>query len=96
MQVCDLDRHSVKGPGVDATYHVPSAEALVSGCDVNLHSLPDFHYTAMCYPVFLPSRAESTLILCSCCEAVLTTFPCYVVSVHVPTFVWQLAFCVSA
>ena len=25
MQVCDLDRHSVKGPGVDPTYHVPSA-----------------------------------------------------------------------
>ena len=28
--MCDLDRHSVKGPGVDATYHVPSAEAPVS------------------------------------------------------------------
>ena len=25
VQVCDLDRHSIKEPGVDATYHVPSA-----------------------------------------------------------------------
>ena len=29
----DLDRHSVK----DATYHVPSAEAPVSSCDLNLN-----------------------------------------------------------
>ena len=38
MQGCDLDRHSVKGPGVDATYHVPYAEALVSSCNVNVLS----------------------------------------------------------
>ena len=38
MQVCDLDRHSVKGPGVDATYHVPSAEAPASSCDLNVLS----------------------------------------------------------
>ena len=94
--MCDLDRHSVKGPGVDATYHVPSAEALVSSYDSNVHSLPDFHSSAMCYPVFLPSKAESTLIPCSCCQAVLTAIPCYAVSVHVPAFVWQLAFCVPA
>ena len=60
--VCDLDQHSVKGPGVAATYHVPSAEDLVSSCDFNMHSQLDFHSTAMCYPVFLPSKAESNLI----------------------------------
>ena len=38
MQVCDLDLHSVKGPGVDAIYHVPYAEALVSSCNVNVLS----------------------------------------------------------
>ena len=40
MQVCDLDWHSVKGPGVDATYHVPSAEAPVSSIDLNVLSQP--------------------------------------------------------
>ena len=42
MQVCDLDRHSVKGPGVDATYHVPFAEASasVSSYDLNVLSKP--------------------------------------------------------
>ena len=96
MQVCDLDRHSLKGPGVDATYHVPSAEDLVSSCEFNMHSQLVFHSTAMCYPVFLPSKAESNLSSCSCCEAVLTLFPCYVVSFHVPAFVRQLAFTVPA
>ena len=86
MQVCDLDRHSVQGPGVDATYHVLSAEALVSSRDFNM----------MSDPVFLSSKAESNLISCSCCEAVLTTFPCYAVSFHVPAFVRQLAFTVPA
>ena len=41
MQVCDLDQHTVKGPGVDATYHAPSAEAPVSSCDLYLHSQLD-------------------------------------------------------
>ena len=92
----DLDRHSVKGAGVDATYHVPFAEALVSSCDLTMHSELVLHSTAMCYRVFLPSKAASDLISCSCCEAVRTTFPCYVVSFHVPAFVRQLAFTVPA
>ena len=33
MQVCVLDRHSVKGPGVAAAHHVPPAWSLVSSCD---------------------------------------------------------------
>ena len=37
MQVCELDRHSVKGPGADATYHVPSAAAPVSSCHSNVN-----------------------------------------------------------
>ena len=37
MHVCDLDRHSVKGPGVDATYHVPFAEAPVSSYQSNVN-----------------------------------------------------------
>ena len=37
MQVCGLDRHFVKGPGVDATYHVPSAEVLVFCCHSNVN-----------------------------------------------------------
>ena len=94
--MCDFDWHSVKGPGVDATYHVPSAEALASSCDFNLDSKLVFHSTAMFYPAFLPSKAESNLISCSCCEAVLTMFPCYAVSFYVPALVRQLAFTVPA
>ena len=83
MQVCDLDRRSVKGPSVDATYHVPSAEDLVSSCEFNMHSQLVFHSAGMCYPVFLPSKAKSNLSFCSCCEAVLPLFPCYAVSLCV-------------
>ena len=38
MQACDLDRHSVKGPGVDATYTFLLREAPVSSCDLNVLS----------------------------------------------------------
>ena len=48
LKVSDLGRHYVKGPGVDATYHVPSAEDLVSSCNFNMHSELVFHSTAMC------------------------------------------------
>ena len=88
--MCDLDRHSVKGPGIDATYHVPSAEAPISSCDPNVHSQHVLTLLARCFPMFLPATAESDLIQCSCCEAVLTTFPCHAVSFHVPPFVRQL------
>ena len=46
--------------------------------------------------MFLLSTAESELIQCSCCEAVLTAFPCHAVGFHVPAFVLQLAIRVPA
>ena len=33
------------------------------------------------FPTFLLSTTESNLVLCSCCEAVLTKFPCHAVSI---------------
>ena len=40
-----------------------------------------FHSSARCFPTFLLSKAQSNLNQCSCCEAVLTTFPCHAVSI---------------
>ena len=78
--MCDLDRHSVKGPGVDATYHVPSARGTGFQLRLKLDFLPWFDFTMRSFPAFLLSKAGSNLILRSCREAMFITFPCHAVS----------------
>ena len=60
--MCDLDRLKVKGPGLDATYHVHSAEVPVFCCHSNVNVCPAFYSTAMCFPTFLLSMAVSNLL----------------------------------
>ena len=53
--MCVLDRHSVKGPGVAATHHVPAAWRIGFWLQLTLVVLAEFEFTVRSFPMFLLS-----------------------------------------